>query len=129
MKNHSLANHISDAAWFEFVRQLKHKGTWYGSTVVRPNQSFPSSTTCRSCGVVEAKLPLEIRTYHCGTRDLTLGRDHNAAVNLARWTSQPTSAGTRSVAGRRGEVRPQRSRSVTARPDQASTETLTLVGA
>ena len=30
LKNHSLANHISDAAWFEFVRQLKHKGTWYG---------------------------------------------------------------------------------------------------
>ncbi|MHB8335740.1 MAG: RNA-guided endonuclease InsQ/TnpB family protein [Acidimicrobiales bacterium] len=94
LKNHSLAKHISDAAWGEFVRQLEYKAPWYGSTVVKADRFFPSSKTCTSCGAVKAKLPLEIRTYHCEACGLTLDRDHNAAVNLARWTSQPTSAGT-----------------------------------
>ncbi len=129
LKNHSLAKHISDAAWSEFVRQLEYKSQWYGSTVVKADRFFPSSKTCSSCGAAKAKLPLEIRTYHCEACGLTLDRDHNAAVNLARWTSQVTSAGTRSVAGRRGEVRPRRTRVVKAHPDEASTETLTSVGA
>ena len=129
LKNHTLAQHISDVAWGEFVRQLEYKATWYGSTVVRADRFFPSSKTCSSCGAVKAKLSLEIRTYHCGACGLTMDRDHNAAVNLARWTSQATSAGTRSVAGRGGEIRPRRTRSVKAHPDEASTETLTLVGA
>ncbi len=105
LTNHSLAQHISDVAWGEFVRQLEYKATWYGSTVVRADRFFPSSKTCSSCGAVKAKLSLEIRTYHCGACGLTMDRDHNAAVNLARWTSQATSAGTRSVAGRGGEIR------------------------
>lgn len=128
-KNHSLAKHIGDAAWSEFVRQLEYKAPWYGSIVIKADRFFPSSKTCSSCGAVKAKLPLEIRTYHGEARGLTLDRDHNAAVNLARWTSQATSAGTRSVAGRGGEVRPQRTRSINAHPDETSTETLTLVSA
>ena len=130
LKNHSLATHISDAAWGEFVRQLEYKASWYGSTVVRADRFFASTKTCSSCGAVKAKLPLEVRTYHCETCGLTLDRDHNAAINLARWTSQATSAGTRSVAGRGGEVRPRRQKLVNrAHPDEASTETLTLVSA
>jgi putative transposase len=129
LKNHSLAKHIADASWSEFVRQLGYWAPWYGSTVVRADRFFASTKTCSSCGAVKAKLPLEIRTYHCETCGLTIDRDLNAAINLARWTSQATSAGTRSVAGRRGEVRPRRTRAVKAHPDEASTETLTSVGA
>jgi putative transposase len=129
LKNHSLAKHISDAAWGEFVRQLEYKAPWYGATVVKADRFFASSKTCSSCGAVRATLSLEIRTYHCEACGRTLGRDHNAAVNLARWTSQPTSAGTRSVAGRGGGVRPRRTRSVKAHPSDASTETLTFVSA
>jgi hypothetical protein len=29
------------------------------------------------------------RTYHCGTRGLALGRDHNASINLARRGQDP----------------------------------------
>jgi putative transposase len=130
LKNHSLAKHISDAAWGEFVRQLEYKATWYGAAVVKAHRFFPSSKTCSSCGTVKAKLPLEIRMYHCETCGLTLDRDLNAAINLAGWASNPTSAGTRSVAGCRGEVRPQRQKIVhRAQPEEASTETLTLVRA
>ncbi|NNN02652.1 MAG: transposase [Acidimicrobiaceae bacterium] len=53
---------------------------------------------------MKAKQSLEIRTYHREACGLTMDRDHNAAVNLARWTSQPTSAGTHSVDGRGGKT-------------------------
>jgi putative transposase len=130
LKNHSLAKHISDAAWGEFVRQLEYKAPWYGSTVVKADRFFPSSKTCSSCGAVKAKLPLEIRTYHCEACGLTLDREINAAINLAGWTGNSTPAGTRSVAGRRGEIRPKRQRLVVrAHPDEASTETPTIVDA
>jgi len=129
LKNGSLARHISDASWGEFVRQLEYKATWYGSTVVKADRFFASSKTCSSCGAVKAKLPLKIRTYHCEACGLTLDRDHNGAINLAGWTSQVASAGTHSVAGRRGEVRPVRQNTdESAHPDEASTETPVLIG-
>jgi len=41
VKNHSLAKHISDAAWAEFARQLEYKTKWHGSTLVRVDRFFP----------------------------------------------------------------------------------------
>ena len=130
LQNKSLAKHISDASWAEFSRQLEYKALWYGARVVKSDRFFASSKTCSSCGVAKANLPLDIRTYHCETCGLTVDRDLNAATNLARWASvtpavDPTSAGTSSVAGRRGEVRPIRQNiDEAAHPDEASTEAL-----
>ncbi|MDE3081912.1 MAG: IS607 family element transposase accessory protein TnpB [Acidobacteriota bacterium] len=130
LKNHTLAKHISDAAWGEFVRQLDYKTAWYGSALVRADRFYPSSKTCSRCGAVKAKLGLDEREYHCEMCDLTVDRDLNAATNLARLASSPVAAGTSSVAGRGGEVRPGRwSIDEPAHPDEASTEALTLVGA
>jgi putative transposase len=126
LKTHSLAKHISDASWGEFVRQLEYKTKWYGSTLVRAGRFYASSKTCSQCGAVRATLSLDERTYHCEACGLTLGRDVNAAINLARQGL----AGTHSVTGRGGEVRPRQQRlAATAHPDEASTETPTLVGA
>jgi putative transposase len=122
LKNHSLAKHISDAAWGEFVRQLEYKSTWYGSTLVKADRFYPSTKTCSQCGTVKAKLSLDERTYHCEPCGLTLDRDLNAAINLARWTSTSTFAATNSVAGRGGEVRPV-ALTDPAHPDEASTDT------
>jgi putative transposase len=119
VKNHSLAKHIEDAAWAEFGRQLEYKTNWYGSTLVKVDQFYPSSKTCSQCGTVKATLSLDERMYHCGACGLVLGRDHNAAVNLARQGLPGTSSGT----GRGGEVSPaQQKLVVTAHPDEASTE-------
>jgi len=126
VKNHSLAKHIQDAAWAEFARQLEYKTKWYGSTLVRVDQFYPSSKTCSQCGTVKVTLSLDQRTYHCGACGLVLGRDLNAAINLARQGLPGTSSGT----GRGGEVSPaQQNLVATAHPDEASTETPPAVGA
>ncbi len=50
LKNHVLAQHSSDAAWGEFVRQIEYKATWYGSTVVKVHRFFPSSKPAARLG-------------------------------------------------------------------------------
>ncbi len=129
VKNHSLAKHVADASWGEFRRQLVYKTAWYGSELVLADRFYPSSKTCAGCGTVKAKLPLTLRTYACEHCGHVLDRDLNAATNLARWTSQSTAAGTHSVAGRGGAVRPSRQNiDESAHPVEASTEAPTLVG-
>ena len=44
----------------------------------------PSSKTCSCCGVVKQTLALAERTFRCDDCDFEAGRDHNAALNLAR---------------------------------------------
>ena len=135
LRNKTLSKHISDAAWSEFSRQLEYKALWYGSRVVKADRFFASSKTCSSCGVSKATLPLDVREFHCETCGLKVDRDLNAAINLARWAStapavNTTSAGTSSVAGRGGEVRPARQNiDETAHPDEASTKAPLAVGA
>jgi len=126
LKNRALAKHIYDAAWGEFVSQLKYKTEWYGSTLVMAGRFYPSSKTCSRCGAVKDKLSLDERTYQCKPCGLRIDRDVNAAINLARLGL----AGTRSVTGRGGEVRPDCQKLDTkAHPDEASTDTPTGVGA
>jgi putative transposase len=105
-RNKHLAKHIHDASWAEFVRQLTYKAEWYGATVIKAARFYPSSKTCSSCGAVKAKLLLTERTYCCETCGVSIDRDVNAAINLARLGEQGNlqtrPAGTRSVAGRGG---------------------------
>jgi putative transposase len=122
VKNHSLAKHISDAAFSEFVRQLEYKTKWYGSTLVKADRFYPSSKTCSRCGTVKATLSLGERTYACESCGHQVDRDLNAATNLARLGLPGTHSGTgRGGKGRTGSVRP-------AHPREASTEARTLVG-
>jgi len=126
LKNRSLAKRISDASWGEFSRQLEYKSKWYGSTLVRAPRFYPSSKTCSQCGAVKANLLLDERTYHCETCSLTIDRDLNAAINLARLGLPGTSSST----GRGGEVSPrQKNIAAPAHPYEASTETPPEVGA
>ena len=100
------------------------EGSAYFLTRVATNIEGPGSAWA-----VKAKLPLGEREYTCEGCDLVIGRDHNAAINLARWTSQSATAGTHSVAGRGGAVRPSRQNiDEPAHPVESSTETPILVG-
>lgn len=82
MKNHCLAQAIGDASWGELIRQLEYKASWYGRTLVKIDQWFPSSKRCSSCGDTLKKLPLNIRNWTCPKCGKEHDRDVNAAVNI-----------------------------------------------
>lgn len=85
MGNHRLAKSLADASLSEAVRQLRYKGGWYGSGVVMASRSYPSSQLCSGCGNKHPEmraLGLRVLRCQCG---MVLGRDLNAARNLARW--------------------------------------------
>ncbi len=82
VKNHKLAQTISDASWGELVRQLEYKCDWYGRTLVKIDRWFPSSKRCHACGHTVNKLPLNIREWDCPSCGVRHDRDINAAINI-----------------------------------------------
>jgi putative transposase len=84
LKNHPLAQAISDVGFGEFRRQLTYKAAWYGSRVVVVSRWEPSSKTCSACGWVDDDLTLANRTFCCEQCGQILDRDLNAAVNLSK---------------------------------------------
>jgi putative transposase len=90
---------LADAGLGELFRQLDYKADWYGSRVVKAGRWLPSSKSCSRCGVVKAKLHLSERTYQCDSCGLTIDRDLNAAVNLARYAQGQTDPSTGVVTG------------------------------
>lgn len=86
LKNHHLAQAISDVGFAEFRRQLTYKADWYGSRVVVVSRWEPSSKTCSACGWVDENLTLADRVFRCQHPDCRqiLDRDLNAAINLSK---------------------------------------------
>ena len=82
LKNHHLAQAISDVGFSEFKRQLLYKASLYGSRVILADRWEPSSKQCSSCGWLDADLTLSDRVYHCEHCGLVCDRDLNAAINL-----------------------------------------------
>ena len=64
VKNHNLAQAISDVSWSSFVNMLEYKAEWYGKNILRIGQFAPSSKTC-SCGVINKDLKLSDREWTC----------------------------------------------------------------
>jgi putative transposase len=79
VKNHKLANSISDAAWSQFAQWLQYLGKVYGKTVVAVAPHY-TSQNCSTCGSA-VKKSLSVRTHVCSCGTL-LDRDHNAALNI-----------------------------------------------
>jgi putative transposase len=100
VKNRKLARAISDAAWSEFRSMLEYKAQWYGREVIAVDRWFPSSKLCSTCGILQDRMPLNVRTWTCDC-GATHDRDVNAAKNLL--------AAGRAVAACGAGVRPQRS--------------------
>ncbi|MEU5405575.1 RNA-guided endonuclease TnpB family protein [Nocardia asteroides] len=95
---------LADAALAEVRRMLTYKTRWYSSTIVQADRFYPSSKLCSGCGGRKPNLPLAERTYSCEHCGLSIDRDRNAAVNLARLGG--TGIGSRPTADHRvGEGR------------------------
>ena len=83
VKNHKLAQSISDCAWGEMFRQLEYKCEWYGRQLVKIDRFFPSSKRCYHCGFVVEKLPLDVRSWDCPSCGKEgIDRDINAGKNI-----------------------------------------------
>ncbi len=84
MKNHKLAESISDASFYEIKRQLIYKTAWYGGSIIEVDRFFPSSKMCSVCGNLKENLTLEDRIYICECGNV-IDRDLNASINLERY--------------------------------------------
>ncbi|MFF3249343.1 RNA-guided endonuclease InsQ/TnpB family protein [Streptomyces sp. NPDC002870] len=100
LKNGKLARSISDAAWSQFRSMLEYKAAWYGREVIAVDRWFPSSKLCSCCGMLQEKMPLNVRTWTCDC-GITHDRDVNAARNIL--------AAGLAVSACGAGVRPQRS--------------------
>lgn len=82
VKNHCLAQAISQVGWGQFQTMLSYKAELEGRIYLEIDRFFPSSKTCNHCLNVVDSLPLDVRQWtcnHCGTKH---DRDINAAKNI-----------------------------------------------
>ena len=84
MKNHKLAQALSDIAIGNFNNMIDYKAEWFGTNILRIGQFQPSSKIC-SCGVINKELKLSDRVWTCKECNTTHNRDLLAANNIKRF--------------------------------------------
>ena len=84
LKNHCLAQAISDMSANEFRRQLEYKAKWYGREIIIADTFYPSSKTCSCCGWKNDGLTLKDRVFKCEICKNEIDRDLNASKNLLK---------------------------------------------
>jgi putative transposase len=82
LKNHKLAQAISDVSWSKFIEILSYKCDWHGKNFIKVDRFFASSKTCNKCGWVNSELTLSDREWTCNVCGTTHDRDINAAINI-----------------------------------------------
>ena len=80
--NHNLAKSILDASWNKLVQYTSYKAEDAGRKVVLVNPAY-TSQMCSSCGQI-VKKDLSIRVHDCPYCGLSIDRDLNASLNIAR---------------------------------------------
>ncbi|AKB77909.1 Mobile element protein [Methanosarcina horonobensis HB-1 = JCM 15518] len=88
VKNHCLAQSISDASLSGFVTKLEYKAEWLGKTILRIGRFEPSSKLCNVCGHHNSNLTLDVREWTCPDCKTKHDRDVNAAINIKKFSLQ-----------------------------------------
>ena len=80
VRNGHLAKSISDASWSMFLAMLVYKAAYAGKQAVNVNPRY----TSQECSGCHNKVPksLSVRWHNCPYCDVSLDRDHNAALNI-----------------------------------------------
>ena len=81
MKNHHLAQALSDIAIGRFNELIERKAEWHGVNIFRIGRFEPSSKMC-SCGYVYKALKLSQRVWTCPSCGRRNNRDLLAANNI-----------------------------------------------
>lgn len=84
MKNHKLAQAISDGSLGSFYSMLEYKCEWNDKQFVKIDRFFPSSKMCSNCGWINGDLTLNIREWKCPSCDEKHDRDFNASKNILK---------------------------------------------
>jgi len=82
IKNRTLAKHIQDVSWSNFVRILEYKAEWNKKTIIKIDRFFPSSKLCSNCGWIKQDLTLKDRKWTCEICNCVHDRDVNASKNI-----------------------------------------------
>jgi putative transposase len=102
LKNHHLAQAVSDSNFGEIGRQLEYKTIWRGVHLVIIDRFYPSSKTCSACRWIDEDLDLSARLFVCEACGLVIDRDLNAAINLVNEALQTTGSFSESHASGQG---------------------------
>lgn len=94
IKNHNLAQSISDVSWSTFVNMLEYKAEWYGTNILKIGRFDPSSKTCSNCGNINKELTLSDRKWTCIKCNTEHDRDINAAINIKNFSLRNILSGT-----------------------------------
>lgn len=98
LKNHKLAESISECNWSQFISTLEYKCAWNGRTLVKVDRFYPSSQMCSECGYVERKVRnLNVREWTCCNCGCYHDRDINAAKNILNYNSARSAEYSRGV--------------------------------
>ena len=84
MKNHKLAQSMSDVSLGSFYSMLEYKANWNDKQFVKIDRFFPSSKMCSNCGWINQDLTLNIREWTCPSCGEKHDRDFNASKNILK---------------------------------------------
>ena len=82
IKNHNLAQAISDVSRSTFVTMLEYKAEWYGKNILKIGRFEPSSKLHANCGHINKNLTLKDREWTCPKCGEVVSRDLNASINI-----------------------------------------------
>ena len=98
MKNHKLAEAISECNWYQFIQTLEYKCLWNDKTLIKIDRYYPSSQMCSECDYVEKKVRnLNVREWTCCNCCVHHDRDVNAARNILKYNSARNAENSRGV--------------------------------
>jgi putative transposase len=84
VKNHKLAQSISDVGWGTFETFLRYKSSNRGNEIIQIGRFEPSSKMC-GCGVINQDLKLSDRIWKCSSCGVDNDRDLLAARNILKF--------------------------------------------
>ena len=83
LSNKELSKKISDASFYETIRQLEYKSRFKGKLFYQIDTYYPSSQECSICGNIDKKYKkLTEREYKCSKCHNIMDRDLNASINI-----------------------------------------------